>query len=650
MALVKTSKIATGGTRPAAAEGAPAAKPARSRKPARTPAAAPARADGRATRQDKASERLAAASEELARGLDQATAAAEELRGSMVQIAATAEQAAGNAQRQLAAVGAISANLDQARVQADTSRRRTETLQIVLTETAAQITASVRAIERNAERQQASVKVIAVLEQQARDIGEITRTVGRISDQTNLLALNAAIEAARAGDQGRGFAVVADEVRALAETSEHAAGEVQSLAEAVEEQVRAVVQSVTAIATTAAAEARIGSSIVTTLEAMRSDMGRLAEGAQSTLATAIDTQRAVADAERGAGIIAAAAEQQSAATTEAQQAIQEQTRSLEQGRIAAQSLAAQTDRMRAGTADATITERIAAGAEELSATIQELSGAAGEIMAAVAQIDRGAQSQAAATEETSAALAEIEKGARAARANTGRAGEQVAALDEALRQCRGRIEGLVDSVTAALADSRASIELVAGLEITGRRIAKVIDGIALAAVQTGMLAVSGAVEAARTGEAGRGFAVVSNDIRALAREAGASADQVKDTVVSIAGQIATVRRELEQVIDAAGGEIDKNRQVLGGLNRVDSDVAALAEANTAMLAGAEAIFTAVAEVAAGAHEVAAAADQAGSASRQAAAAAAQQAHSAEDLAAAIEEIASLADELTRGDG
>ncbi|MCV4697950.1 methyl-accepting chemotaxis protein, partial [Escherichia coli] len=83
-----------------------------------------------------------------------------------------------------------------------------------------QITASVRAIERNAERQQASVKVIAVLEQQARDIGEITRTVGRISDQTNLLALNAAIEAARAGDQGRGFAVVADEVRALAETSE----------------------------------------------------------------------------------------------------------------------------------------------------------------------------------------------------------------------------------------------------------------------------------------------------------------------------------------------------------------------------------------------------------------------------------------------
>ena len=63
----------------------------------------------------------------------------------------------------------------------------------------------VRAIERNAERQTASVAIIAELDRRARDIGEITRTVSRISDQTNLLALNAAIEAARAGDQGRGL-------------------------------------------------------------------------------------------------------------------------------------------------------------------------------------------------------------------------------------------------------------------------------------------------------------------------------------------------------------------------------------------------------------------------------------------------------------
>ena len=63
-----------------------------------------------------------------------------------------------------------------------------------------------------------------------------------------------------------------------------------------------------------------------------------------------------------------------------------------------------------------------------------------------------------------------------------------------------------------------------------------------------MLAVSGAVEAARAGDAGRGFAVVSSDISNLAREAEESAERIKNMVRAIMDQIATVRRDLEQSI------------------------------------------------------------------------------------------------------
>lgn len=637
MALVKTTQLGSKAANPKASieKHAVMAESTASRR----------QQDRSRVRQQKAAERIVAATEELATGVSEAAAAAEELRRALEQIASGAEEAAGAAHQSLSATTHLSSRFSAARTEAETARKRTEDLQGSILEFAAQIDSSIAAIEAASLRQVASVDVIDKLKTQAETIGATTVAVADISDRTNLLALNAAIEAARAGDDGQGFAVVADEVRALAEVAERSSRDVSLHAETIVDGVRRVADRINSAATKAREQTASGRTVSEGLHSIRSSLTSLSQSSQVILIASVEAEAATREAQKGAEAVAAAAEQQSAAATEAQRAVQQQSSALEESQQTAQSLATLADDLVNETGRTARTEEVSSAAEELSTTVQELSGASGEILIAIEQISRGAESQAAATQQANAAMAQIEKSAVKTRETTERSGQLAIDIKALLATAKDNLNRISSGMSEALGETRDALEELDALGEIGFQIERTVDRIVLVAVQTSMLAVSGSVEAARAGDAGRGFAIVSTDIRKLARDAGENIDGVKDAIRQIQIQMAAVQRELGMIAIASDAEISKSKLIVDRLTAAEADVEAMVQGSALILDATQEILVAAKQVQAGTQQIAAVAQEASAASEQAATAARQQSRGAEDLAAAVEEIASLADEL-----
>jgi methyl-accepting chemotaxis protein len=151
--------------------------------------------------------------------LDSLALAATEMRSTSQSMSATAEEAS-------AQTAAVATAATQASSNVEAVAAAAEEMTTSVNEIGRQVQDSARIAGTAVEQARKTDDRINELSQAASRIGDVINLITLIAEQTNLLALNATIEAARAGEAGRGFAVVAQEVKQLASQTAKATSEI----------------------------------------------------------------------------------------------------------------------------------------------------------------------------------------------------------------------------------------------------------------------------------------------------------------------------------------------------------------------------------------------------------------------------------------
>jgi methyl-accepting chemotaxis protein len=233
-------------------------------------------------------ETVSHASTELEASAGTLTATAERSQELTTMVAAASEEASTNVQSVASATEEMASSVNEISRQVQDSAR-------IASEAVAQA-------EKTNDR-------VSELAKAAARIGAVVELINTIAGQTNLLALNATIEAARAGDAGRGFAVVASEVKALADQTAKATGEISQQIAGIQNATQDSVSAIKEIGATIGHMSEIASTIAAAVEEQGAATQEISRNVQQAAQGTQQVSTNITDVQRGASETGSASSQ-----------------------------------------------------------------------------------------------------------------------------------------------------------------------------------------------------------------------------------------------------------------------------------------------------------------------------------------------------